>query len=536
MYFSKNLITFGWYTTESRCHGFRTTVVYILEFVYLLKTYNSTESCRKNMEESAKKIKTPDESKETRWERISKKQLSSVQVTTENVKKFFGMEFINKNQLRTLNGEPNQQYAINPMLVMDLRHEVVSRSLKIRLHLYTTFLIPTYQIRKSSKTNSSHQDPLRAYQMEKLKAHNNSVEEHYLANEIKKFQNEMDAKRKRNGIHSKLFVMMTPPQRIELNEWDNSPVLQALAHGHEAVQDFYRNSYNGESSITEIDPDIVELPNEEFAAIESASEEIANDALEVASADDLVTEETDLEPGDRCVRFGDVVEIINYNGDSGSTVSDTTSQDLSFTVDSPKNVSSSCGKDFLAVALTPKVRQEPLELVGRQMQTDTQLELLPKVLKSRTEPNVGVVKELTLNTTGDFETKDCGITFPITITKYNTSQRTTKHNLVDIPVEQTPEQNNIIAELFKKQVLGQKMQRVILQKYFQRWIHFTTMEKMNSQNMLTNKSRARTIETFLSHIRLEKKKLTTINPARNDMSKPPIKEDCTLMAKKYNNK
>lgn len=87
------------------------------------------------MEESAKKAKPPNESKETRWERISKKQLSSVQVTTENVKRFFGMEFINDHQLRALNGEPMRKFAINPMLVMDLRHEVVSRSLKMRLHL-----------------------------------------------------------------------------------------------------------------------------------------------------------------------------------------------------------------------------------------------------------------------------------------------------------------------------------------------------------------------------------------------------------------
>lgn len=88
------------------------------------------------MEESAKKAKTSGESKETRWERISKKQLSSVQVTTEHVKKFFGMEFINEHQLRTMNGEPMRQYAINPMLVMDLRHEVVSVSLNIGMHFY----------------------------------------------------------------------------------------------------------------------------------------------------------------------------------------------------------------------------------------------------------------------------------------------------------------------------------------------------------------------------------------------------------------
>lgn len=374
---------------------------------------------------------------------------------------------------------------------------------------------------------------MRAIQMEKVKAHNNNVEEHYLANEIKKFQNEMDAKRKRNGINPKLVVMMNPPQRIELIEWDNSPVLQALAHGHEAVQDFYRNSYNGESSITEIDPDIVELPKEEISAIDCTSEEIASDAIELASAND---KETVSEPEDRCVRFGDVVEIHNYNGESSSAVSDTTSQELSFAEDPTKSVKSSCGTDFLAVALTPKVRKEPLELIGRQMQTDIQLELLPKVLKSRTEPKVGIVREPTLYPTEYSGTKDCGLRFPLTITKFNTSQKNSKNNFVDIPVEQPLEQNNIIAELFKKNVLGQKMQHAILKKYFQRWIHFTTIEKMNSQNMLTNKSRARTIETFLSHIRLEKKKLTTLNPARNEISKPTIKEDPTLMAKKYNNK
>lgn len=392
------------------------------------------------------------------------------------------------------------------------------------------------QIRKSSKSNSSaiQQDALKAIQMDKVKTHNNSVEEHYLANEIKKFQSDMDARRKRNGINPRLVVMMNPPQRIELTEWDNSPVLQALAHGHEAVQDFYRDSYESESYITEIEPDIVELPNEEKPAMKSTSEEISNDALVVA--DDLVIKESVLEPDDRCVRFGDVVEIINYNGDNSSVVSDTTSQALSCAEDTVKNVNSSCVTDILAVALTPKIQKEPLELVGRQMQTDIQFELLPKVLKSRTDPNVGAVKELTVNKTGDFEAKDCGLIFPLTITKFNTSQRNAKHNLVDIPAEQTPVQNNIIAELFKKNILGQKMQRAILQKYFQRWIHFTTIEKINSQNMLTNKSRARTIETFLSHIRKEKKKLTSLNPARNDMSKPSVKEDSTLMAKKYNNK
>lgn len=491
----------------------------------------------KIMEESAKNEKIQDESKETRWERISKKHLSSVQVTTEKVKKFFEMEYINEHQLRTLNGEPLRQYAMNPLLVMDLRHEVVSSLVNpfCPIFINIPFFLIHAKIRKSSKTNStaSQQDAMQAIRMEKVNAHKNNIEEHYLANEIKKFQSEMDAKRKRNAINPKLVVMMHQPQRVELVEWDNSPVLQALAHGHKAVQHFYRNSYNGESCITEIDPDIVELPNEEITPIERTSVDILNDVNEIAVADDLLTEGTALEPDDRCVRFGDTVEIINYNGESSSAVS-TASQELSFAEESSKNVIGSC--ETLSVELTPKARNEPLELVGRQMQKDIQLELIPKVLKSHTEPNVGVVKELSLTTTGNLDAEVSGMRFPLTITKYNTSQRNTKHNIGDIPAEQPPEQNNIIAELFKKNVLSQRMQHSILQKYFQRWIHFTTIEKMNSQNMLTNKSRARTIETFLSHIRLEKKKLTAVKPARNDMAKPAVKEDPTLMAKKYNNK
>lgn len=72
-----------------------------------------------------KKIEKSSKNKETRWDRIRKRHMSSVNVTTENVKKFFGMNFINEHQLRILNGESKRRFYLNPALVMNVRHEMV---------------------------------------------------------------------------------------------------------------------------------------------------------------------------------------------------------------------------------------------------------------------------------------------------------------------------------------------------------------------------------------------------------------------------
>lgn len=87
-------------------------------------------------ENNLKKFMKSNKNKETRWDRIRKKHINSVNVTTENVKKFFGMNFINDHQLRVLNGESKRRFYLNPALVMNIRHEMVSiLSVKILLDL-----------------------------------------------------------------------------------------------------------------------------------------------------------------------------------------------------------------------------------------------------------------------------------------------------------------------------------------------------------------------------------------------------------------
>lgn len=76
-------------------------------------------------ENRCKKIVKSSRNKETRWDRIRKKHMNSVNITTENVRKFFGMNFINEHQLRILNGESKRRFYLNPALVMNTRHGMV---------------------------------------------------------------------------------------------------------------------------------------------------------------------------------------------------------------------------------------------------------------------------------------------------------------------------------------------------------------------------------------------------------------------------
>lgn len=66
--------------------------------------------------------------KETRWNRIRKKHLNNLTVTTSTVKKFINMNFVGENEIKTmasLDGE--KKNILNPIVVMNLRHEMVCR-------------------------------------------------------------------------------------------------------------------------------------------------------------------------------------------------------------------------------------------------------------------------------------------------------------------------------------------------------------------------------------------------------------------------
>lgn len=65
-------------------------------------------------------------SKDTRWDRIRKRHLNSLSVKTETVKKFFAMDFIGRDQLKALSEDNSKKKVLDPVLVMNLRHEMVT--------------------------------------------------------------------------------------------------------------------------------------------------------------------------------------------------------------------------------------------------------------------------------------------------------------------------------------------------------------------------------------------------------------------------
>lgn len=65
--------------------------------------------------------------KPTRWDRIRKRQLNAnaLGLKTEAVRRFIEVDYVDRKQAQLLiDGQPQKQ--LNPSVVMDMRHEMVS--------------------------------------------------------------------------------------------------------------------------------------------------------------------------------------------------------------------------------------------------------------------------------------------------------------------------------------------------------------------------------------------------------------------------
>lgn len=71
----------------------------------------------------------------TRWDRITKKHLHSVNVQTSQVRRIFDMQFVSGDQMQQMSGrgeggaskgcQSGRRGFLDPALVMDMRHEIV---------------------------------------------------------------------------------------------------------------------------------------------------------------------------------------------------------------------------------------------------------------------------------------------------------------------------------------------------------------------------------------------------------------------------
>jgi hypothetical protein len=65
--------------------------------------------------------------KDTRWDKIRKKHLSHVNLTTATVKKLFDMNFVDEKQLKLMAADPAKyKLLLDPVQVMNCRHQMVT--------------------------------------------------------------------------------------------------------------------------------------------------------------------------------------------------------------------------------------------------------------------------------------------------------------------------------------------------------------------------------------------------------------------------
>lgn len=375
---------------------------------------------------------------------------------------------------------------------------------------------------------------MKELQIDKIKQHNVTIEMKYLENQINKFKEEISLQRPKSIIKNEMLSLNSNDaitndnnnMLLQVNPLDNKKLFSSLQNGYEMVQNFYKNSSDASIEENKI------LHNDE-------DDDDDENFLSSSNYDDNIESTTTQQQQSRCVRFDNFVEIINYAGDDEepSTSQDCSLIDLESSEDSKsENSTTEPAKSLLAIELIPKkCTEEPFELVGKQVIHDVvnaKQPIKPIFKSPRPDDLKPIVDTIDEN--------------PLRVIKINLSDNlpatsNPSNGKIDENFQQNTEQSAIINELFAQSVANKELDRMLLQKYFLKWTHFTTMQKLTKENLPKDASRIRKIEQFLDNIRIEKKKFLRKDPIDTTVSndgqmKKPNFDNPIILAKKYQNK
>lgn len=359
--------------------------------------------------------------------------------------------------------------------------------------------------------------------MEKLKNHNNAIEAKYLDHELNKFKKEISIS------HSRLLVADDSIEHNALSykPLDNSNLISSFSHGHECVENFYKESENATLMEDRI-----------FANLSDAPDVVDTDMLneDIDCINHIL--DSPMNTDDRYVRFGDLVEIINYDeAESAGSPANSDGSPLGNVKDMREELRTEV-EPVLEVKLVPKEQSlfsDPkLELIGKQMQQS--VEEVTKARHEQQHPKITSVDELITEDKCENESNPFIIT-RLDVTSKPKSLINASDGEKEIQIQIPPEQKAIVSDLFAKEIHSENMRRNILQKCFLRWIHFTTIEKLSKDNIACNQSRIQKIEAFLNNIRLEKRKQLRNDDRIVDVKKKvSAPENPIVLARKYHHK
>ncbi|XP_036335430.1 uncharacterized protein LOC118745869 [Rhagoletis pomonella] len=478
----------------------------------------------------------------TRWDRIRKRNdcKNSCSINSGIVQYFFWKEYISPYDNSVLCGKNEPNKALNPLVVMDIRHEMFQKT-----------------PRKSALVTVGGQRTLDA-----CISHNLVVEDRYINNELKKIRQQLRNNTKRN-TDKKEF---TEEHKQDVSILDNSFLIQGLERATKHMENFYTTPLdvlqaievlsatetnkndtqehkltpkNGFGIIEAIFTDEVDKKKYTMSAETVLSKHINPQAKEyeykIVSDSNLKIEnpliykfsneyKNPIAPNTatdsylyqtRCVRFDESVEVRNFNRDSSKLSNTSCRIDLAVS-----DITEEALFELQIAAeekLTQKTRFESVANKPPPTDFNKSLKCSQKSLKVKNASELLIIKKINNANQVDYD--------------HITPEEVEEESISSF------EENLSITQLFQPRA---NTTPTLLRKYFFNWIHFVTIEKIDRENVSIKDNRIHKISLFLDKIRKEKLRLmrsyrqfTAALGRRAAQPKPGVS---TRVTKKYLNK
>lgn len=437
--------------------------------------------------------------KDSRWDMIRKKHINCINVTTETVRKFLSMDFVDEKSLLRGSGKKRR---LDPVIVMDLRHEMINRRPK-------EDILSPKKISSAEVKCAPESGPL-----------NKSSEISLIEKELEKFKSDIQ----RKLTPRKNLQKFTKKKKSILIKLNNAGIFESLAEASDKSQDFLETAKAAaEASCTE----------EEL----SKSESIVADAME------------GLIPS---VRFVDDIEVITYSQD------ETGLEDDDYEYDYEEEIESLIEDEAEFFGLDKNSKEEPKYLnYSKQTVTTTTYQqftysskngyfsispnpsssTLTDEAESTESSELNFYQMFNLKKEDDDKTaeemdKAQSLEASLTIKSFTNTESTPEVN--DL------ESEDLVQEIIRvKAVANVENRHRVLRMYLMKWMHFTTIQKITKDSNLTSKSQRMTkIDAYLKKIREQKKKAKqeekTDNSGKSKVN--ASRDNAIVMVKRYQSK
>lgn len=437
--------------------------------------------------------------KDSRWDMIRKKHFNCINVTTETVRKFLSMDFVDEKSLLRGSGKKRR---LDPVIVMDLRHEMIKRRPK-------EDILSPKKISSAEVKCAPESGPL-----------NKSSEISLIEKELEKFKSDIQ----RKLTPRKNLQKFTKKKKSILIKLNNAGIFESLAEASDKSQDFLETAKTAaEASCTE----------EEL----SKSESIVADAME------------GLIPS---VRFVDDIEVITYSRD------ETGLEDDDYEDDYEEEIESLIEDEAEFFGLDKNSKEEPKYLnYSKQTVTTTTYQQFTYSSKNgyfsiSPNPSSSTLTDEAEST----ESSELNFYQMFNLKKEDddkTAEEMDKAQSLEASLtiksfantESTPEVNDLESEDLVQEIIRVKAvanvenRHRVLRMYLMKWMHFTTIQKITKDSNLTSKSQRMTkIDAYLKKIREQKKKAKqeekTDNAGKSKVN--ASRDNAIVMVKRYQSK